>query len=99
MAFTIKRIDFEVEMKSNNFFLIPKPLKSKILLLEIQDKDNKIHLSNYAFIDEVIGTIGHRYIWNNHKNIIEKLKVSITNDHKYKIQLPENLKLHGVFLS
>lgn len=55
MDFKIKRLDFEVEMKSNNFFLIPKPVKSIILLLEIQDKDNKIHMSNYAFIDEVIG--------------------------------------------
>lgn len=62
MDFKIKRLDFEVEMKSNNFFLIPKPVKSIILLLEIQDKDNKIHMSNYAFIDEVIGTIGYRYI-------------------------------------
>lgn len=50
MDFKIKRLDFEVEMKS------------KILLLEIQDKDKKIHMSNYAFIDEVIGTIGYRYI-------------------------------------
>lgn len=62
MDFKIKRLDFEVEMKSNNFLLTPKPVKSKILLLEIQDKDKKIHMSNYVFIDEVIGTIGYRYI-------------------------------------
>lgn len=97
MVSILKKIDVLVEME--NVFLIPKPLNSKNVLLEIKDKNSVNHLSNYTFIDELVSAIGFRYLWNNYKNNKEEILVSVTKDHKYKIKLPENLKLVGVYLS
>ncbi|MGX7197314.1 hypothetical protein [Enterococcus olivae] len=97
MVSILKKIDVGVEME--NVYLIPKPRNSKKVLLEVKDKNSVNHLSNYTFIDEIVSTIGFRHLWNNYKNSIEEIVVSVTKDHKYKIKLPENLRLIGVYLS
>lgn len=97
MASILKKIDVGVEME--NVYLIPKPFNAKKVLLEIKDKNGQNHLSNYTFIDEIVSTVGFRFMWNNYKNRIEEIMVSMTKNHKYKIKLPENLKLVGVYLS